>query len=94
LVILLLVRDALHRCPNPHIGGSIALLGCLIPLLFDTLALVVSYVAPLLDEIAFVTGLVTFKIGPVALIRCGQSARVATNHAFKVPAAHDAPPDR
>jgi hypothetical protein len=63
LVILLLVRNALHRGLDPHISGPIALLGRLIPLLFNPVALVVSQVAPLIYKIAFVTGLVALIRG-------------------------------
>jgi hypothetical protein len=66
---LLLVRNTLHRGLDPHISGPVTLLGRLITLPFDTDALVVIYVAPLIPEPAFVTGLVAFLIRLVTLIR-------------------------
>jgi hypothetical protein len=69
LVIVPLVRNALHRGLGPRISGPIALLGCLVPLALNTVARVLSYVASLIDEIAFVTLLVTFVTLLVTLIR-------------------------
>jgi hypothetical protein len=70
LIILLLVRNTLLSGLGPHISGPVPLLGCLLPHPFDTVALVVSQVAPLVYEVAFIAGLVSFLTRLVALI-CG-----------------------
>jgi hypothetical protein len=69
LLILLLVLTALHRGLGPHISGVMALLGRVIPLPFNMVALLAGHVAPFIYEIAFVTGLVPLLPGLVTLIR-------------------------
>jgi hypothetical protein len=68
LLIVLLVRNAFLGGLSPHISGSVALLSCLLPHPFDTVATVVSQVAPLVHKFACVTGLVSFVNRLVALI--------------------------
>jgi hypothetical protein len=68
LLIVLLVRNTPLSGLGPHISCPVALLSCLMPHPLDTVAGVVSQVAPLVHEIACVTGLVSFLIRLLALI--------------------------
>jgi hypothetical protein len=65
---MLVVCNAFLGGLGPHISCSVALLSCLMTHPFDTIALVVGQVAPLVHQIACVTGLVSFLIRLDALI--------------------------
>jgi len=65
-VVGLLIRVAFLSGSTPHAGGVIALLGRLLPLAFDAVALIVSQLTLLTHEIACVAGLVALVAGPIA----------------------------
>ena len=74
--ITLLVCDTLDRGLDPHLSGSIALLGGLIPLSVDSETLLVSKLASLVHEVAFITGLGAFPLSLITLVRGRWSAVV------------------